>query len=140
MGLIWLALAAVAVWTMIRLGRQTEKAKRGHWRISATILSAALLAGAVLAATRGAWVAAAGLGGAGVWLALGSRMRPIILRPETGMTEVEARACLGVGPRADEAEIRAAYLRLMTRVHPDQGGAEGLAARLNAARDRLLKS
>ena len=33
----------------------------------------------------------------------------------------------------------AAWRRLMARVHPDQGGAEGLAAKLNAARDRLLK-
>lgn len=140
MGLIWLALAAVAVWALVRLGRQTEAARRGHWRISATILSAALLAGAALAAARGVWLASVGLGGAGVWLALGSRMRPVAARSDTGMTEAEARACLGVGPRADEAEIRAAYRRLMARVHPDQGGAEGLATRLNAARDRLLKS
>jgi len=27
----------------------------------------------------------------------------------------------------------------MARAHPDQGGTEGLAARVNAARDRLLK-
>ncbi|HAL07546.1 MAG TPA: molecular chaperone DnaJ, partial [Brevundimonas sp.] len=43
MGLIWLGLAAVALWALVRLGRQTERARRGHWRISATILSAALL-------------------------------------------------------------------------------------------------
>jgi hypothetical protein len=27
----------------------------------------------------------------------------------------------------------------MSRVHPDQGGTAGLAIRVNAARDRLLK-
>ncbi len=27
----------------------------------------------------------------------------------------------------------------MARAHPDQGGTEGLATRVNAARDRLLK-
>jgi hypothetical protein len=54
------------------------------------------------------------------------------------MSEAEARAVLGVGPEAGEAEIKAAYLRLMRAVHPDAGGASGLAAHLNAARDRLL--
>jgi DnaJ-class molecular chaperone len=45
---------------------------------------------------------------------------------------------LGVDTSASEAEIQAAYLRLMRRVHPDHGGASGLAAQLNLARDRLL--
>ena len=55
------------------------------------------------------------------------------------MSLTEARAILGVGEGADEAEIRAAWRRLMQRAHPDAGGTEGLAERLNAARDRLLK-
>lgn len=140
MGLIWLALAAVAVWALTRLGRQTERARRGHWRISATILSAALLAGGVLAAVRGGWIASAGLIGAGLWLAISSRTRSAsAVRTDQGLTDSEARSCLGVGPNANEAEINSAWRRLMARVHPDQGGAEGLAARLNAARDRLLK-
>jgi curved DNA-binding protein CbpA len=44
-----------------------------------------------------------------------------------------------VGETADRAEIHAAYRRLMQRAHPDRGGSAGLAAQLNAARDRLLK-
>ena len=40
---------------------------------------------------------------------------------------------------ATPQEINAAWKRLMGRAHPDQGGTEGLASRLNAARDRLLK-
>jgi DnaJ-class molecular chaperone len=40
----------------------------------------------------------------------------------------------GAGPD----EIQAAYVRLMRAVHPDAGGTSGLAAQLNAARDRLL--
>jgi curved DNA-binding protein CbpA len=55
------------------------------------------------------------------------------------MSAEEARRVLGVGPDADAAEIRAAYTRLMRAVHPDTGGSAGLAAQLNAARDRLLK-
>ena len=55
------------------------------------------------------------------------------------MSAQEARAILGVGPAATPEEIRAAYTRLMRSVHPDKGGTPGLAAQLNAARDRLLK-
>jgi curved DNA-binding protein CbpA len=55
------------------------------------------------------------------------------------ISEVDARAVLGVRPGATEAEIRAAWKKAMGRAHPDQGGTEGLATRVNAARDRLLK-
>jgi curved DNA-binding protein CbpA len=55
------------------------------------------------------------------------------------MSLAEARSILGVGPTATRAEIKAAYARLMQVAHPDKGGTDGLAAQLNAARDRLLK-
>lgn len=141
MGLIWLGLAAVALWALVRLGRQTERARRGHWRISATILSAALLAGAVLAAARGAWLISGSMALAGVWLAVQSRVRPVASKaqPSERMSEAEARAILGVTAGADAQTVQAAWRRLMARAHPDQGGTEGLAARVNAARDRLLK-
>lgn len=135
MGLIWLALAAIAVWALVRLGRQTERRGRAHWRVTATLLGAVLLAGA-LAAFRGSWLTAAALAGAGLYLAWSSRQRPIV-RSEP-ISEADARAVLGVGPAATEAEIRSAWKRAMARAHPDQGGTEGLATRVNAARDRLL--
>lgn len=138
MGLIWLALAAIAVWALVRLGRQTEGPRRGHWRVSATLLSAVLLAGAALAAARGAFLPAAGLLGAGLWLALNSRIRQLAARSEA-MSLAEARSVLGVGADATSEEVQAAWRRLMVRAHPDQGGSEGLASRLNAARDRLRR-
>lgn len=138
MGLIWLALAAIAVWALARLGRQTEGPRRGHWRVTATLLSAALLAGGALAMSRGAWLPAAGLLGAGLWLVLSSRIRAVVARSEA-MSAAEARSVLGVDADATPEQIQLAWRRLMARAHPDQGGSEGLASRLNAARDRLRK-
>jgi len=50
-----------------------------------------------------------------------------------------ARALLGVGPGATSAQIRSAYRAKMAQAHPDRGGSHDKAARLTAARDRLLK-
>lgn len=138
MSLVWLALAAIAVWALVRLGRQTERRGRAHWRVTATLFSAVLIAGAALLAARGSWLFAAALAGAGLWLTLSSRQRPAPPRTEA-VTAAEARSLLGVGPDATRQDINTAWKRLMARAHPDQGGTEGLASRLNAARDRLLK-
>lgn len=51
----------------------------------------------------------------------------------------EARALLGVGESADADEIRAAHRRLIALTHPDRGGTEALARRINTARDVLLR-
>ena len=53
------------------------------------------------------------------------------------MTEAEADRVLGLAPGASIEEVRAAYRRLMKRVHPDLGGSGALAAMLNAAKEVL---
>ncbi|KQY65011.1 MULTISPECIES: molecular chaperone DnaJ [unclassified Brevundimonas] len=139
MSLIWLVLAAIAVWALVRLGRQSEGPRRGQWRVAATLFSAVMLGGGVLLAFRGAWLPAVGLIGAGLWLTVASRQRVVGARRTETLSDSEARSILGVAVDASPEAVNAAWRRLMGRAHPDQGGTEGLAARLNAARDRLLK-
>jgi hypothetical protein len=52
----------------------------------------------------------------------------------------EALNRLGLDEAADAGSIRAAHKRLMLKYHPDHGGSHQAAARLNQARDILLRS
>ncbi|MBO0709731.1 MAG: DnaJ domain-containing protein [Acetobacteraceae bacterium] len=55
------------------------------------------------------------------------------------MSNEEAYDVLGLKPGASEEDIQAAYRRLMQAAHPDRGGSDWLAARVNQARDVLLR-
>ena len=73
------------------------------------------------------------------WREAAAHAAPPPGRPPGGkMTRAEALEVLGLGEGADEAAIRAAHRRLMRAAHPDQGGSDWLASRLNEARDTLL--
>lgn len=56
-----------------------------------------------------------------------------------GMSQDEALAILGLDESADKADIIAAHRVLMQKLHPDRGGNDYLASKLNEARDLLLK-
>ena len=54
------------------------------------------------------------------------------------MTPAEALAVLGLAEGATREESRAAHRRPRQAAHPDRGGSDWLAARVNQARDVLL--
>lgn len=59
--------------------------------------------------------------------------------PSSGaMSRDEAYAVLGLEPGADADAVRAAHRRLIATLHPDHGGSDYLAAKINQAKDVLL--
>lgn len=145
--MVYLALGVALFlgWTWMR----SQAVRSGGWRVGAGLLAVLLVVVGVVLVIRGdEWVGLP-LTAIGIAAALGGRInRGAGSRPRDGgspsgpaesMSAAQARSILGVEPGAGETEIRLAYGRLMQRAHPDKGGTAGLAAQLNAARDRLLK-
>ena len=95
------------------------------------------------------------LAAAGAWALLTGTMPPWIGGPRspgsTGgsrdippsrkgtMSQSEALHVLGLEPGATEEQIRAAHRRLIMQIHPDKGGTSYLAAKINEAKDVLLR-
>ncbi|MBA4792433.1 MAG: molecular chaperone DnaJ [Phenylobacterium sp.] len=141
--MLYLALGAAALAFFVWLGRGRRLFGRREWRVAAGVGAIAAFAAAAFLAVRGGWAFAPVLIVIGLWLAMSTRGQgrggASPAPPRSGMSLDDARAILGVGAEAGPDEIQAAYTRLMRRTHPDAGGSAGLAAQLNAARDRLLK-
>lgn len=151
--MLWLALGGLTLFAFLGGLRAFERASVGSvklllaWIAALAGLSLALML--VLSGRAGSAIAAATLLGPLAWEkwqavsrataghAGGGAHRPP--PPRSGaMSRAEAYAVLGLRPGASEAEICAAHKRLMRAVHPDGGGSDWVAARVNQARDELL--
>ena len=59
--------------------------------------------------------------------------------PSSGaMSRAEALSVLGLDEGASDEDIVAAHRKLMQKMHPDRGGSDYLAAKINQAKDALL--
>ncbi|MHB8528784.1 MAG: J domain-containing protein [Caulobacteraceae bacterium] len=130
-----LAVIVILVWA----GRRPVRL-RAHLRVASALLGALAAAAAVVSGLRGGWLASLALLALSAWLAASARPSSAASEADRpAMSLEEARSILGVGPLATPAEVEEAWRRLIRRAHPDRGGTAGLAAQLNAARDRLVK-
>ncbi len=142
--MIYLALGAAVLAFFMWLGRTPALQRRlGAMRIIGGMASLAVFAAAAYLIIRGGWGSGLVLLAVGFSTLMATRTpRQVGQRPSApsaprpGVTE--ARQILGVGPEATREDIQAAYKRLIRMAHPDSGGTAGLAAQLNAARDKLL--
>jgi hypothetical protein len=68
----------------------------------------------------------------------GARTRAASSSASGDVTVAEAYAILGLAAGATADQIREAHRRLMKQLHPDHGGTDYLATKINRARDVLL--
>jgi hypothetical protein len=141
--MIYLALGCLLLAGFVWMGRGGRILKRREWRITSAGFAVAAFAGAAFVGLRGEWPVTIVLLVVGLWLAASARRThpaSSAAAPRSrDLGDAEARSILGVGPNASKTEIQLAYARLIQVAHPDKGGTDGLAAQLNAARDRLLR-
>lgn len=136
----YIALGCVILALLMWAGGGKAILKRREWRFLSGGFAIMAFAGAAYVGLKGSWGSAIVLVVLGLGLAVSTRRTDAMPpRAREAMSDVEARAILGVRAEASSEEIQAAYSRLMRLAHPDKGGTDGLAAQLNAARDRLMR-
>ena len=133
-----LAAAVALMWSASAFSRASVPGVKGLVGWVAVLGGASLLAMLLLTGRGGAALGALVVGGPLVWSWWREGRVP---REVAGarMGRAEAASVLGVPEGASEIEVREAWVRLMRAVHPDGGGTDWLASRVNQARDVLLR-
>jgi len=138
---VFLLLGAAVLAILVWAGRGVRRAGAAL-RLGSALGAGLAAVAAIVSGLRGGWMFSAGLLALSAYLSYRARASGAGGATDSrvgGMSAAEARSILGVGDAAERPQIEAAYRRLMQMAHPDRGGSAGLAAQLNAARDRLLK-
>ena len=137
----YLIVAALVVALLYTATGRRVARRYADWRAVSAVAATGLFAAAGFEGLRGGLGVSIILALLGIGMTASARWprQAVSSAARAGMSPAEARSILGVDETAGPAEIRAAYARLIQRVHPDKGGAPGLAAQLNLARDVLLK-
>ncbi|MFN0022260.1 MAG: hypothetical protein ACKVS5_00010 [Parvularculaceae bacterium] len=146
-----------AVWAIVRAGK-TDAARAGGQNRSVLILkgivwlgvAAALFAAKLFPLALMVLLAAGGVTAIEMWrdraIKSGERAQDGMI-PGAGSAGAltkkalaieEAAAILGVGLDASDDDIRAAHKKLIGQLHPDKGGTDYLAAKINDARRVML--
>ncbi len=157
-GLALLLAAGAAFWVLYRAGK--GGAARGGQKRAVFLLkvvvwlgiAAALLAAKLLPLALMVLLAAGGVTAIELWRdraikangGEGERAIPgagaaRAVVPKAVLVHEEAAAILGVSAGATADEIRAAHKKLIGQLHPDKGGTDYLAAKINDARRVMLE-
>jgi len=147
LALISLVIAfAAAGWLLFRLAGNREASGERPMTVMKLVvwlaLSAALLAAKLWPLAFMVLIAAGGVTAIEAWRA---RAGPSDVSdappspPARRMSEEEALSVLGLKSGAGAEDVRAAHRRLISQLHPDKGGTDYLAAKINEARDFLLQ-
>jgi DnaJ homolog subfamily C member 19 len=145
-----LVAVVVGIWALSRMGRmtpaQSRKFQRQFFGAALTLLALFFLMRGEIYLALPALAIGAGILGfahllpsnfqAGPAKSQSAPPRP----PAVPMDKGEALSVLGLSAGASEEEIKAAHKRLQRANHPDTGGTNYLAGKINQARDVLLKS
>jgi len=156
-GIIALLFAAAAAgWLLVRTARGAggEVGDKKNDRLNVTILKgviwlgliAALFAAKLFPLAFMLLLAAGGVTAIEIWRgrAIEAGGDPTLgagapAKTRKQMQVEEAASILGVGLDALPEEIRSAHKKLISQLHPDKGGTDYLAAKINDARDALLQ-
>lgn len=138
--LLAVALGGLGLWFWLRFRKSGRKVPAAWLGIAGAFIGTMMIARGM--PMIGGLIAT----GSGLWLRFGGSLPgnvsthpdPVASRAELNLAD--AADLLGVPVDASREDIHAAYRKLMARNHPDAGGSAGLAARINAARDLLLKT